>query len=86
MKKKQKTNLTLLAAGVNGLAEMYAELTARCSTLEGEVHYLRDKLEAQSKRIDEANAKLQALSTTDGAIADEVMQEYFYGKRGGADV
>lgn len=63
-----KRNVQLIAVkqAVNGLAEMYAELSAKCTALEGKVAYLTK----------------QASSRPTQYWASDMMDEYFNGKEG----
>ena len=61
---KKDIQLTAIKQAVNGLAEMYAELSAKCSALEGKVAYL---------------VKQQSSKPT-AYWASEMMDEYFNGK------
>ena len=85
MKHNKKSNLALMAQGINGIAEMYAELSRRLTLLEGRVTGLSAKGD-ELKAHHEALAKeVAALGVGQAALTDEVMQEYFYGKRGVGD-
>ena len=84
MKRNKKPKLALLAQGINGIADMYAELIGRMTLLEGRVAGLVAKCDELRTR-QEALAKDVELGVGQAAISDEVMQEYFYGKRGVGD-
>jgi DNA-binding transcriptional regulator YbjK len=86
MKKKKKPNLALLEQGINGIAEMYAELTAKLTRLEGSVRaceaqcaHLIEAQRALEKRMSGLHEAYRAVS------AEQIMQEYCYGKRGDQD-
>lgn len=86
MKKKNKPDWALMRQGVNGLAEMYAELTAKCTRLEGEAEGLKREVKALVERQRVLTGRVDELGRQYASVgADEMMQEYFYGKRGGED-
>ena len=45
---KRDVQLTALKQAVNGLAEMYADLSAKCTALEGKVAYLLKQSKPQA--------------------------------------
>ena len=85
MKGKNKPNLALLAQGINGIADMYAELTGRLAVLEGRVAGLADRCDALRTAQQALQAETARLGAGQAALTDEVMQEYFYGKRNVGD-
>lgn len=82
--KRNKASLDLLTQGVNGIAEMYAELSAKYTQLEGTVSGCATQCrEAQAavQRLERAVAQLQQDNQT--ALARQLMDDYCYGAEEG---
>ena len=97
---KRKQRIALLEQGVNGIAEMYADLTAQMEHLQTKVNQAPDlgKLEDRVATMEESLAKLLAqVSALAGKVADVslqakadyytrgVLDEYMYGADKGVD-
>lgn len=65
--RKKKPNLSLLAQGINGIAEMFVELSARLDRMESELAALR---------VQNAAACANGAETE----AEKLMWEYCYGR------
>ena len=80
MMRKKKYDPTLLAQGINGIADLYVELQAK-------VEAAREELAALSAKVNELARRLVDIEREDYRSDDPavVMQEYCYGKRGDRD-
>ena len=86
MDKKKKTDLALLAQGINGIAEMYVEIKRMSDTLCERVMRLNADLAALEARMDAVERQVAAEGAAYATpTAEEMLEEYCYGKCGVRD-
>ena len=76
MKRKKKYDPTLLAQGINGIADMYVELQAKLAETRKELAALSAKVNEMAHRVADLEGEERM------SDPEQMMQEYCYGKRG----